>query len=70
MSFLSLLVRDVVIVGEPNPAEQLHTTQPSDVQAAVLMEAALGESINLFRLVLNIWFGCVGHKVSAFITRV
>lgn len=54
MSFLSLLVRDVVIVGEPNPAEQLHTTQPSDVQAAVLMEAALGESINLFRLVLNI----------------
>ncbi|TKS79665.1 Tripartite motif-containing protein 16 [Collichthys lucidus] len=32
-------VRDVVIVGPPNPAAQLNTTQPSDGEAAVQMEA-------------------------------
>lgn len=53
--FLSLfLVRDVVIVGEPNPAVQLLTTQLSDGQAAaVQMEAASGGSTNLVMIVLN-----------------
>lgn len=51
---LSIIVRDVVIVGEPNPAVQLHTTQLSDGQAAaVQMEAASGGSTYLVMFVLN-----------------
>lgn len=46
-------MKEVIIVGQPNPAVQLHTTQLSDGQAAVQMEAAQGGSINLFMLVLN-----------------
>ncbi|XP_034410604.1 finTRIM family, member 67 [Cyclopterus lumpus] len=34
-------VRDIVIVGPPNPAGQLDTTQPSDGEPAVQMEATL-----------------------------
>lgn len=46
MSFFSFAVRDVVIVGPPNPAAQLNTTQPSDGEAAVQMEATQGESFS------------------------
>ncbi|XP_074507811.1 finTRIM family, member 67 isoform X1 [Sebastes fasciatus] len=35
-------VRDIVIVGPPNPDVQLDTTQPSDGESAVQMEATLG----------------------------
>ncbi|XP_070830910.1 finTRIM family, member 67 [Chaetodon trifascialis] len=34
-------VRDVIIVGPPNAAVQLHTTQPGDREAAAQMEATL-----------------------------
>lgn len=50
MAFLSFVVRDVVIVGQPNPAEQLHASQLSTSETAVHMEAAQGESLSLFML--------------------
>lgn len=43
-------MRDVVIVGPPNLAVQLDTTQPSDGESALQSEATLGESMNLFRV--------------------
>lgn len=53
--FLSSVVKDVVIIGQPNHAVQLQTPQPSDTQAAGQMEGGLGESIcRLKRLDLNV----------------
>lgn len=48
MALLSFVVRDVVIVGQPNSAEQLHASQPSPTETAVQMEAAQGESPSVY----------------------
>lgn len=48
----SFVVRDVVIVGGPNPNVQLNTTQPADTGSAAQMEATIGESANPFMFVM------------------
>lgn len=68
MGFLSFVVRDVVIIGQPNSSEELHASQPGTSETTVQMEAAQGESVYAdLKYVSDV---LITAKAAAFVTGV